>query len=310
MTFIHKPVLLREALEQLRIRDNALYVDGTLGGAGHATAILESNPTCKLIGIDRDAEALGASSERLAVYGDRVRVVNSNFGDIARVLDSLNVSEIDGFLLDLGVSSHQLDMPERGFSYMHEARLDMRMNTNQDFDAWELVNTYDKKSLQEIIWKNSDERWAKRIAEFIVEERRVKPINTTIDLVNVIKKAIPHGARREGGHPAKRTFQAIRIEVNEELKSITKAIEGVCPYIKTGGMIAIISFHSIEDRIVKNAFRALEGRCTCPPDFPICTCGKKATLKIIKPKGILPTEEEVADNSRAKSARLRLAQKV
>lgn len=309
MTFEHQSVLLEEAIKALNLKENGIYVDGTLGGAGHSLKILEALPNTKLIGIDRDETALLASKERLAAYSDRVSLVKNNFSNIATVLDELGIEKIDGFLLDLGVSSPQFDEEDRGFSYRFDARLDMRMDRNSDLDAYKIVNNYDEEELAKLIFHNSDERWAKRIAEFIVKERRIKPIETSFELVEVIKKAIPHGARREGGHPAKRTFQAIRMEVNGELESITKAIRTAVPRMNLGGRIAIISFHSIEDRVVKQEFMSFQKACTCPPSFPLCVCGNKNMLKAVG-KPLVAGREELERNPRAASAKLRIAERI
>ncbi len=310
MTFEHKTVLLNESIEALNIRDDGIYVDGTLGGAGHSIEILRKNPTCTLIGIDRDDAALRASAERLSDFSDRAKLIKGNFKDAYSLLQREGIDEIDGLLLDLGVSSHQLDEGERGFSYRVDSRLDMRMDPDQDLDAFKVVNQYAEDKLRSIIYKFSDERWANRIAEFIAKERKNKPIETTFDLVEIIKKAIPHGARREGGHPAKRTFQALRMEVNGELDNVSSVIEEIVPILKTGGRLAIVSFHSIEDRLVKQAFKSMSQRCTCPPDFPVCVCGRQNLLKIITRKPITPSKEELESNSRSASAKLRVAEKI
>lgn len=309
MTFEHQSVLLEEAIKGLNLKENGIYVDGTLGGAGHSLRMLESLPSIRLIGIDRDETALLASKERLAKYLDRVDFVKDNFKNIDAVLDYLGVDKIDGFLLDLGVSSPQFDQEDRGFSYRFEARLDMRMDREAELDAYQVVNGYDEARLAELIFKNSDERWAKRIAEFIVRERKIKPIETSFDLVEVIKKAIPHGARREGGHPAKRTFQAIRMEVNGELESISRAIRAAVPRLNVGGRLAIISFHSIEDRLVKQEFMSFQKACTCPPSFPVCVCGNKNMLRAMG-KALGPSREELERNPRAASAKLRIAERI
>lgn len=309
MSFEHKSVLLDEAVEGLNLRKGGIYVDGTLGGAGHSLKILQSLDDIRLIGIDRDETALAASKERLKAYGARVELVKDNFKNIAHVLDGLGVEKIDGFLLDLGVSSPQFDEEDRGFSYRFNSRLDMRMDRTAELDAYKVVNSYDQDRLAGIIFRNSDERWAKRIAEFIVKERRIKPIETCFELVELIKRAIPHGARREGGHPAKRTFQALRMEVNGELENISESIRAVVPRLNIGGRISIITFHSIEDRLVKQEFMSFQKACTCPPSFPVCVCGNSNKLKAVG-KVRVPGNEELKLNPRATSAKLRVAERI
>ena len=310
MEFNHVSVLLNECLEGLNIKENGIYVDGTLGGAGHSSEILKrlSNEG-RLIGIDQDTDALKAAKERLKDYSN-VTFVHSNFSNIENVLNNLNIDGVDGILMDLGVSSYQLDEGERGFSYMKDAPLDMRMNRENDFSAYNVVNEYSEEDLYRIIRDYGEEKFAKRIASFIVENRQEKNIETTLELVEIIKNAIPAKARREGPHPAKRTFQAIRIEVNSELSILNKTIEDGVEKLNKGGRMAIITFHSLEDRIVKNKFRDLAVSCRCPKEFPVCVCGEKAKVKIISRKAIEPTKEEVEVNPRSRSAKLRVIERI
>ena len=310
MEFNHVSVLVNECLAGLNIKENGIYVDGTLGGAGHSSEILKrlSNEG-RLIGIDQDTDALKAAKERLKDYSN-VTFVHSNFSNIENVLNNLNIDGVDGILMDLGVSSYQLDEGERGFSYMKDAPLDMRMNRENDFSAYNVVNEYSEEDLYRIIRDYGEEKFAKRIASFIVENRQEKNIETTLELVEIIKNAIPAKARREGPHPAKRTFQAIRIEVNSELSILNKTIEDGVEKLNKGGRMAIITFHSLEDRIVKNKFRDLAVSCRCPKEFPVCVCGEKAKVKIISRKAIEPTKEEVEVNPRSRSAKLRVIEKL
>lgn len=310
MEFNHVSVLLNECLEGLNIKENGIYVDGTLGGAGHSSEILKRlSKEGRLIGIDQDTDALKAAKERLKDYSN-VTFVHSNFSNIGNVLNNLNIDGVDGILMDLGVSSYQLDEGERGFSYMKDAPLDMRMNRENDFSAYNVVNEYSEEDLYRIIRDYGEEKFAKRIASFIVENRQEKNIETTLELVEIIKNAIPAKARREGPHPAKRTFQAIRIEVNSELSILNKTIEDGVEKLNKGGRMAIITFHSLEDRIVKNKFRDLAVSCRCPKEFPVCVCGEKAKVKIISRKAIEPTKEEVEINPRSRSAKLRVIEKL
>lgn len=309
MSFNHVSVLLKECIEGLNIKPNGIYVDGTLGGGGHSFKILQLLDKGKLIGVDQDTDALNAATEKLKIFEGKFIPYHSNFSKIAQVLEDLEIKKIDGLLLDLGVSSFQLDEAERGFSYMNDGKLDMRMNQSDAFTAYDVVNSYSEHELTRIISDYGEENWANRIAKFIIEERANKPIETTFELVDVIKNAIPAAARKDGPHPAKRTFQAIRIEVNNELKIIEQTIEAAVENMNNGGRIAIITFHSLEDRIVKNAFKKLAQGCTCPPEFPICVCGGKPVVKIITKKPILPSEQEVESNPRARSAKLRVAEK-
>ena len=310
MEFKHISVLLDKSVEFLKVRDNGVYVDGTLGGGGHSYKLLSSNPKCSLIGIDQDKEAIKAATKRLEPFSGRFTTVNSNFCRIKDILDELGTEKIDGAILDLGVSSYQLDNAERGFSYMHDAKLDMRMNTDAPKTAFDVVNSYTEDELSEIFFAYGEEKWSKRIAEFIVREREKKSIETTFELVEIIKAAIPKSARLEGGHPAKRVFQAIRIEVNNELGILEGAINDFADVLKPGGRLAIITFHSLEDRIVKKTFAALGRGCTCPKEFPVCVCGNKPKVRIITRKPVLPDEIETENNSRSKSAKLRVIEKI
>ncbi|MBE6063661.1 MAG: 16S rRNA (cytosine(1402)-N(4))-methyltransferase RsmH [Clostridium butyricum] len=310
MEFKHVSVLLNECIDALNIKENGIYVDCTLGGAGHSSHILKHlSKNGMLIGIDQDRDALKAAKERLKDY-DNVNYIHSNFYNIDNILTELDVDKVDGILMDLGVSSYQLDEASRGFSYMQDAHLDMRMNRDNDFSAYEVVNNYSEEELYKIIKDYGEERFAKRIANFIVNKRSIKPIETTFELVDIIKAAIPAKARREGPHPAKRTFQAIRIEVNSELKILNKTIEDGINRLNPGGRMAIITFHSLEDRIVKLKFRELENPCTCPKEFPVCVCGKKPLVKVLSKKGIAPTEKEIEENPRSRSAKVRVVEKI
>lgn len=311
MEFKHTSVLLEECIENLNIKPDGIYVDGTLGGGGHSSVICQHlSEKGTLIGIDRDTDALHAASKRLEQYNCNKIFVQSNYSDIKDVLKELDVSGIDGALLDLGVSSFQLDNTERGFSYMSDAPLDMRMSQDDDFTAYDVVNGYDQKELQRIISKYGEEKWASRIADFIVKARKESPIETTGQLVDIIKAAIPARARREGPHPAKRTFQAIRIEVNDELGQLERAIEEFCDVLNPEGRLCVISFHSLEDRIVKEIIAKRVDPCTCPKEFPVCVCGKTADIKKITKKPILPSEEELENNPRARSAKLRVCERI
>lgn len=310
MEFKHVSVLLNECLENLAIKEDGIYVDCTLGGAGHSSHILERlSEKGMLIGIDQDTDALRAAKERLKKYNN-VKYVHNNFYNIDSILEELEIEKVDGILMDLGVSSYQLDEGERGFSYMQDAPLDMRMNRDNDFSAYDVVNKYSVDELFRIIKDYGEEKFARRIANFIVERRETKNIETTLELVEIIKDAIPAKARREGPHPAKRTFQAIRIEVNGELRILNKAIEDGVKRLNKGGRMAIITFHSLEDRIVKLKFRELADPCTCPKDFPVCVCGKEAMVKLVSRKAIDPTAEEVEENPRSRSAKLRVIERI
>lgn len=310
MEFHHISVLLNECIDNLNITPDGIYVDGTMGGGGHSLEIAKRLTTGRLICIDQDPNAHEAAGKRLAEYKDRIAFVRDNFGNIANILDSLGIEKIDGMLLDIGVSSHQLDEAERGFSYQQDAPLDMRMNPDRPFSAYDVVNGYDEDELDRVIFTYGEERWARRIAQFIVKEREAKPIETTGELVDIIKKAVPKGARKDGPHPAKRTFQAIRIEVNGELEVLQRAIDDVAARLAVGGRLCIITFHSLEDRIVKEAFRKQENPCICPPQFPVCVCGKKPLGRVITRKPILPSKEELEENPRSRSAKLRVLEGV
>ena len=294
----------------MNIKPDGIYVDGTMGGGGHSLEIAKRLTTGRLICIDQDPNAHEAAGKRLAEYKDRITFVRDNFGNIKSILDSLGIEKIDGMLLDIGVSSHQLDEAERGFSYQQDAPLDMRMNPDRPFSAYDVVNSYDEDELDRVIFTYGEERWARRIAQFIVKEREAKPIETTGELVDIIKKAVPKGARKDGPHPAKRTFQAIRIEVNGELEVLQRAIDDVAARLAVGGRLCIITFHSLEDRIVKEAFRKQENPCICPPQFPVCVCGKKPLGRVITRKPILPSKEELEKNPRSRSAKLRVLEGV
>ncbi|MHC1682525.1 MAG: 16S rRNA (cytosine(1402)-N(4))-methyltransferase RsmH [Clostridiaceae bacterium] len=310
MEFKHLSVLLEETIEGLNIKEEGIYVDCTLGGAGHSIEILKRmNKNGRLIGIDQDTNALKAAGEKLKGFNN-VTYVHSNFYSIDNILEELNVEKVDGILMDLGVSSHQLDVPERGFSYMKDAPLDMRMNRESDFSAFDVVNHYDEEELFKIIISYGEEKFARKIARSIVNVRQKKNIETTFELVDVIKASIPARLRKEGSHPAKKTFQAIRIEVNKELEILDKAIRDSINRLKPEGRIAIITFHSLEDRIVKNIFKDEANSCICPKEFPICNCGKESKIKIITRKPIEASEEELNLNSRSKSAKLRIAEKL
>ncbi len=309
--FSHVPVLYEECIKNLNIKPDGIYVDGTLGGAGHAFGIgSRLSEKGLLIGIDRDPDALEAAEENLKSLKCRKKLIQSTYSDINRILEDMGITGIDGALLDIGVSSFQLDNPERGFSYMHDAPLDMRMNRDDSFSAQDVVNEYSQKELARIIKEYGEERWASRIAEFIVKRRKEEgSITTTSQLVDVIKAAIPASARREGPHPAKRTFQAIRIEVNGELEEISNAVDSFCDVLNPGGRLCIITFHSLEDRIVKEAFTRRLNPCTCPPEFPVCVCGKVSDAKKVTGKPIIPSEDELDKNPRSRSAKLRVIEK-
>ncbi len=310
MEFKHTSVLFSETIKNLNIKPNGIYVDGTLGGGGHASGICEKLSTEGLfIGIDRDRDAINAAEERLKSFPCKKIFVQNNYANIKEVLEELEIEGIDGAILDLGVSSFQLDNYERGFSYMQTAPLDMRMNSEDSVTAADIVNNYDEKELTEIIRKYGEERWASRISSFIVKERKKNPITDTTQLVDVIKAAIPAAARREGPHPAKRTFQAIRIEVNEELTMLEKAVDEFIDVLNDKGRLCIITFHSLEDRIVKEIFNKRVNPCTCPKEFPVCCCGKVADVKKVSGKPILPTPQELEMNPRARSAKLRVIEK-
>ena len=308
--FHHVSVLLEECIDGLNIKPDGTYVDGTLGGAGHSSRIAALLTTGHHIGIDRDPVALKAAGERLAPYGDRVILVHSNFCEIKKVLADLEIEGVDGILLDLGVSSPQLDDGERGFSYMVDAPLDMRMNNEDSLSADTVVNTWSYEELKRILYDYGEERYAPKIAAAICSRREQKPIRTTLELVDIIRGAMPPAALREKQHPAKRSFQAIRIAVNDELNSVAKVMEDAIPALNPGGRLAVITFHSLEDRIVKNAMANAAKGCTCPPSFPVCVCGKKPLVKLITRKPIVSGDEELERNPRARSAKLRICEKL
>ena len=304
MEFVHKSVLLTESIEWMITDPDGIYLDCTMGGAGHSLEFAKLlSPAGRLIGIDQDADAIKAASIKLQDVACHIDIVRSNFKNFTQVLDSLNIDKVTGIFFDLGVSSYQLDTAERGFSYMQDGPLDMRMDDRQKFDAAYIVNHYKEEDLAELIYNYGEERWSKRIAQFIVAERKIKPLTTTGELVAVIKQAIPKGARQDGPHPAKRTFQAIRIEVNNELNILAQVVTDAVERLNSEGRIGVITFHSLEDRIVKQTLKQLAKGCTCPPHIPMCVCGKKPQVKIVK--AFVPTEEEIKENPRSRSARLR-----
>ena len=306
----HKPVLLDECLEALAIKPDGIYLDGTLGRAGHSLEIVKRLTTGRLIGIDRDETAIAAAQERLADYADRVTLVHSNFDRVGEILDELGIDGADGMLFDLGVSSPQLDDAGRGFSYMHDAPLDMRMDRTAALCAHQVVNEWSYEELRRILFTYGEERYAPVIAKHIVQKRQEAPIETTLQLAQIIKAAMPAAALREKQHPAKRSFQAIRIAVNGELDALPPMLEAAADKLHTGGRLAVISFHSLEDRIIKKTMQALATGCTCPPNFPVCVCGRKPKLKLISRKPIVSGEAELAYNPRARSAKLRVAEKL
>lgn len=310
MEFSHVPVLLEECIDGLNIKDNGVYVDGTLGGAGHSSVILESAKNIKLIGIDRDQEALESSKKRLKDYDSQVTFIHDNFNNIKNILNELNISEVDGILVDLGVSSYQLDNAERGFSFRFDSKLDMRMNRDDTLTAYDVVNDYSEANLKKVLKEYGEENFAGSIARKIVNSRAKKPIETTFELRDIILSSVPKYKGHDGKTNVTRCFQAIRIEVNGELEKLSIFVKDAVSKLKKGGRIAIISFHSLEDRIVKNTFKELSTSCVCPPDFPICVCNHKASLKIISNHPITATEEELKINSRSASAKLRIAEKL
>ena len=308
--FTHRPVLLQECVEALNIRPEGVYLDGTLGRAGHSEQIVKRLTTGRLICVDRDQTALDAARERLAPWMDRTTLVHSNFDQVDAILDKLSLSGVDGMLFDLGVSSPQLDDGSRGFSYMADAPLDMRMDREEGLTAADIVNRWPQEELRRIISQYGEERCAPQIAGAIVRRRRDKPVSTTLELVEIIKSAMPAKALREKQHPAKRTFQAIRIAVNDELASVERMLRAAVPRLNRGGRLAVITFHSLEDRIVKTGLADFARGCTCPPDFPVCVCGKTPAIKLINKKPILPSGQEIEENPRARSAKLRVAEKL
>ncbi len=308
--FVHKPVMFDEVIESLRIKPNGIYVDGTAGGAGHSSGIAEKLDNGRLISFDRDADAVKVAGERLAKFGEMATVVHSNYSEIKNVLSDMGITQIDGLLLDLGVSSYQLDCAERGFSYMADAPLDMRMDKREKISAYNVVNEYSADELKRILFEYGEEKFAPSIARAIVREREKAPIMTTLELSDIIKGAMPASARNGAHHPAKRSFQAIRIEVNGELGIIEKTIRDAVSIMSNGGIISIITFHSLEDRIVKQTFASLAEGCTCPKSFPVCICGNKPGVKIVSRKPILPSDEELEANPRARSAKLRVVERI
>ncbi|HPT83247.1 MAG TPA: 16S rRNA (cytosine(1402)-N(4))-methyltransferase RsmH [Limnochordia bacterium] len=310
MEFGHEPVLLQETIDALALKPGEVYVDCTVGAAGHSLGMLATEPTIQLIGIDQDDAALERAKYRLANYRERVTLIKGNFRNLRSLLSDLGVQEVAGILIDLGVSSIQLDQGERGFSYHQDARLDMRMDRSSPLDAWTVVNTYGEEELARIIAEYGEERWAARIAQFIVAERQSKPIDTTGDLVAVIKKAVPAGARAQGPHPARRTFQALRIAVNDELGALRDVLGQAVDLLKPKGRLAVITFHSLEDRLVKDYFQDLLGKCTCPPGLPVCVCGRQPVVELVNKKPIVPSPREVENNPRSRSAKLRAVEKL
>ena len=310
MEFNHKPVLLDECIEALAIRPDGIYLDGTLGGAGHSLEIVKHLRSGRLIGVDRDQTALNAAGKRLAEYLPQVTLVHSNFAELDRILDGLGIDAVDGMLFDLGVSSPQLDDALRGFSYMADAPLDMRMDRDEPLTAGEVVNLWPQEELRRILYEYGEERYAPQIAAAIVRSREKKPIATTLELVDVIRGAMPPQALREKQHPAKRSFQAIRIAVNDELGSVSRMMKTAIRRLKPQGRLAVITFHSLEDRIVKNEMQQAARGCTCPPEFPVCVCGKKPQIRLVTRKPVVSGPEELAQNPRARSAKLRVAEKI
>jgi 16S rRNA (cytosine1402-N4)-methyltransferase len=311
ISFSHRPIMVEEVLSGLNPGVAGVFVDCTVGGGGHAHALLSSTgPGVRVVGLDQDPDALRAAAEKLAPFQGRYTLVRSNFARLARVLAELDLDAVDGFLFDLGVSSYQLDNPARGFSYMHDAPLDMRMDSGGLVTARDLVNNLPERELADIIRRYGEERWASRIASFIARARKNRKINPTAELVEIIKQAVPASVRREGPHPAKRTFQALRIAVNNELGILADSFRDAVALLKPGGRICVITFHSLEDRIAKETFRELANPCKCPPKFPVCTCGQKPVIRLVNSRPITPTEQELAENPRARSAKLRVVEKI
>ena len=310
MEFRHIPIMTKEVISGLNIKEDGIYVDGTIGGGGHALEIIKHLKSGRLIGIDQDTEALEKSKEVLFDYKDKIELIHNNYENMETILKELDISKVDGIFLDIGISSYQIDKGSRGFSHNKDARLDMRMDQSRYLSAWDIVNKYSVEELEDIIWNYGEESWARRIAQFIIKERQEKPIDTTFQLVDTIKKAIPKSVRMKGHHPAKKTFQALRIEVNRELEVLEKSITRMVDLLGPGGRLAIITFHSLEDRIVKQSFKHLYKDCVCPPEFPQCICEKKREIEIITRRPIVPSEEEVKLNPRSRSAKLRIAERI
>lgn len=310
MEFAHVSVMFDEVISSVATKKNGIYADGTLGGGGHTGGILTACDEATVVGIDRDTDALTAAKKKLHSFGSRFLPVHGNFSDVKRIMAELGIQGIDGGVLDLGVSSYQLDEASRGFSYIHNAPLDMRMNRMDSLSAAEVINTYSAEKLTEIFYSYGEEKWSKRIAEFICQRRLEKPFETTGELVEIIEKAIPKAARADGGHPAKRVFQAVRIEVNGELRILENAIRDFAELLSPGGRLGIITFHSLEDRIVKNTFKDLCTDCICPKEFPVCVCNHRAVAKPFTKKPILPSKKELEENSRSRSAKLRVIEKL
>lgn len=311
MEFVHRPVLLDETLEGLKIKEDGCYVDGTLGGAGHASEVCKRlGENGRFIGIDQDEDAITAATRRLEPFGERVTVVRSNYCEMKKVLGDLGITKADGILLDIGVSSYQFDNAERGFTYREDAPLDMRMDVRQERSAYTVVNEYSEQELYRVIRDYGEDPFAKNIAKHIVQARQKKPVETTGELVDLIRAAIPMKIQKTMGHPARQTFQAIRIEVNRELEVLEASIDMMINLLNPGGRLCIITFHSLEDRIVKNRFRTAENPCICPPNFPVCMCGRKSKGKVITRKPVIPSEKEIAENRRAKSSKLRIFERI
>ena len=310
MEFAHKTVLLHETVDMLNVKPDGIYLDGTLGGAGHSLEICKRLTTGRLIGVDRDTVALEAAKKRLEAHLDKVTLVHSNFSELGAILDSLDIACVDGMLFDLGVSSPQLDDGERGFSYMADAPLDMRMNRDDSLTAYEIVNTWPREELRRILFEYGEERYAPLIAAAIERRRAERPIETTLELASVIRGAMPPQALREKQHPAKRSFQAIRIAVNDEINSVSRMMQTAVGRLASGGRLAVITFHSLEDRIVKNSMAEAAKGCVCPPSFPVCVCGRKPSVKVLTHKPIVSGEQELNENPRARSAKLRVCEKL
>lgn len=310
MEFKHIPIMLKDCLDGLNINPNGIYVDGTLGGAGHSYEIAKRLTTGKLIGIDKDIEAINASNNRLKEFSDKVILVQNDFKNFKHILEELNIEKVDGVLLDLGISSYQIDNADRGFSYMQDAPLDMRMNASQTLSAKQIVNEYSQEALAKILFLYGEEKYSRSIAKKIVEFRNNSPIETTLELVEIIKSGLPAKEKFKGSHPAKKTFQALRIEVNGELSELDTVLNDMVKALNKGGRLAVITFHSLEDRIVKQTFKELTLNCICPPDFPVCVCDHRATIKLINKKPIEASEKETKENTRSRSAKLRVIEKI